>query len=145
MKIILLEKITKLGDQGEIIEVKNGYAKNFLIPREKALLANKKNILLQKEIVKSEKYKDNSFSNIAANLSNITIIVPVLTKENDELYVTITSNNFIKILKSLNLEIKQKNLTKEILIRECGNYTIEIKKENNEITYIYLIAKKIIK
>lgn len=86
MKIILLEKIEKLGNISEIIEVKNGYAKNYLIPQKKALIANKENILLQEEKIKNKKEK-NIFST-KHSLQNTNIIIPVTAKNNDELYIT---------------------------------------------------------
>lgn len=141
MKIILLEKIEKLGNISEIIEVKNGYAKNYLIPQKKALIANKENILLQEEKIKNKKEK-NIFST-KHSLQNTNIIIPVTAKNNDELYITYTTTKIIKILKKLNINVKQKNITKDIFIKKTGTYELEIKINNKDLIKIHLIFNKI--
>jgi len=140
MKIILLEKIEKLGATGNIIEVKNGYAKNYLIPQKKALIANKKNIHLQEEKIKNVKNTDNF--NISTKLKNTNIIIPVAVKNEDDLYITYNTLKIIKIFKKLNINVKQKNITKDIVIKKLGTYEIEIKTQTKELIKIYLILKK---
>ncbi|HIH2762742.1 MAG TPA: 50S ribosomal protein L9 [Candidatus Azoamicus sp.] len=140
MKIILLEKIEKLGTPGKIIAVKNGYAKNYLIPQKKALIANKENIFLQEEKIKNKKNKDDL--NITAKLKSTTIIISVTAKNNDDLYITYNTQKIIKILKKLNINIKQKAITKDIIIKKLGTYEIEVKIQTKELIKIYLIFKK---
>lgn len=140
MKIILLEKIEKLGIPGKIIAVKNGYAKNYLIPQKKALIANKENIFLQEEKIKNRKNKDDL--DITAKLKSTTIIISVTVKNNDDLYITYNTQKIIKILKKLNINIKQKDITKDIIIKKLGTYEVEIKIQNKELIKIYLILKK---
>lgn len=141
MKIILLEKIEKLGNISEIIEVKNGYAKNYLIPQKKALIATKENILLQEEKIKNKKEK-NIFRT-PHSLQNTNIIIPVTVKNNDELYITYTTIKILKILKKLNINVKQKNITKDIFIKKIGTYELEIKTNNKESIKMHLIFNKI--
>lgn len=141
MKIILLEKIEKIGNAGEIINVKNGYAKNYLIPKKKALLANKENVFLQEEKIKNKKNKD--IFNTKNSLQNINIIIPVTVKNNDELYITYNISKVMKILKKLNLNIKQKNITKDILIKKLGTYEIDVKTHDKELIKMNLILNKI--
>ncbi len=141
MKIILLEKIEKLGEAGKIISVKNGYAKNYLIPQKKASIANKENILKQKLEIKNKKH-ENKF-NLINILHNTSIIIPAIVKENNELYVTYNTLKITKILKKLNINIKQKNIIKDIFIKKLGSHEIEIKNEKKDSFKIYLIFKKI--
>lgn len=140
MKIILLEKIEKLGNTGEIINVKNGYAKNYLIPRKKALIANKENIVSQEEKIKNKKEKD--IFNTKFSLQNTNIIIPVTAKNNDELYITYNNAKIIKILKKLNINLKQKNITKDIIIKKLGTYEIEIKMQDKTAIKMNLILNK---
>lgn len=143
MKIILLEKIEKLGNINEIIEVKNGYAKNYLLPQKKALIANKENIFLQEE--KNKNKKEKNIFNTKNSLQNTNIIIPVTVKNNDELYITYTTTKIIKILKKLNINVKQKNITKDIFIKKIGTYELEIKTNNKELIKMHLIFNKITK
>lgn len=137
MKIILLKKIEKLENVGKIVEVKDGYAKNYLIPQRKALLANKKNILQQKDIFKTKK-NNIDFTNIY----NTLIFIPVTAKDNNELYVTYNKSKITKIFKKLNINIKEKNIIKDVFIKKLGTYEIEIKEYNKENAKINLIFTK---
>jgi large subunit ribosomal protein L9 len=141
MKIILLEKIEKLGEIGKIISVKNGYAKNYLIPKKRALIANKENILKQDSKIKNTKAekKINSIN----MLQNTSIIIPVTVKAHNELYVTYNALKITKILKKLNINIKQKNIVKDIFIKKLGSYDLEVKNEKQDIFKMHLIFIKI--
>ncbi len=139
MKIILLEKINKLGELGEIITVKNGYAKNFLIPYRKAILATNKNILLQEKISHAQK-KHTDTTKIFKNISNTTILIPAESKNNDELYSKIDYTKLIKILKKLNIDIKIKNFTTNFFIKKTGQHKIEINNDNTlQNLYLFII------
>lgn len=135
MKIILKEKIgfNKIGD---IITVKNGYAKNYLIPKEKALLVNKKNILIIKKNLKN--IEEDSKKNLK-NINNTCIIISAATKKNDELYVAIKSKKLSQLLKKLNLNLNETNFLNKINIIKLGKYKIDIKADDNIAIYLTII------
>lgn len=140
MKIILTETIEKLGCVGEIINVKAGYAKNYLIPKNKALIINKKNLTFNTTNLK--KTNETKLS-IDKTLSNTSILLPVTAKANDNIYVNINSNKIIRILNKLNIYVKIKNLKETFSIKKLGQYKIELKTDTTDNINLYLITVKI--
>ncbi len=141
MKVILLKDIDKSKKAGSILKVKNGYAKNYLFFKEKAVLATKKNVLsLNKNNLKASN-TNKIFKNIK-KLNNISIIIPVRTKNNKIIYGSINTKSIIKILKSLNFKFSNTFINKNILIKEVGQYKIEIKNNKLDLPIILNIIIK---
>ena len=103
MKIVLLENLRKLGSIGEIINVKRGYARNFLIPQKKALFASEKNIKevekIKSELNKKDLEKKKNAKEIAEKLKNKIFEVKKLVTETKELYGSVKPTEISKILK----------------------------------------------
>ncbi|HFL8824095.1 MAG TPA: 50S ribosomal protein L9 [Candidatus Azoamicus sp. OHIO1] len=147
MKIILLENIKKLGNFGDSVSVKNGYAKNYLLPFKKAMTANKYNVIKFKkekdsmensinEQISKETYKINE-------LNDISIIIPVPTQDDENIYGSINNTKILKIFKSLNINIKKQNLDKNIFIKKLGNYklTLNFKKNTIKNKFFLMVIK----
>ena len=102
MKVILLENIQKLGSIGEIIIVKRGYARNFLISKKKALFASKENIKevekIKIELSKKDQEKKKDAKNIQEKIQNKEFKVKKLATENKELYGSVKPTEISKIL-----------------------------------------------
>ena len=102
MKVILLENITKIGSIGEIIEVKRGFARNFLIANKKALYASKENIKevekIKNELNKKDLEKKKTAKNIAEKLKLKQYTVKKLSTENNELYGSVKPTEISKII-----------------------------------------------
>ena len=103
MKIVLLENLRKLGSIGEVINVKRGYARNFLIPEKKALFASEKNIKqvdkIKSELNKKDTEKKKHAKEIAEKLRNKTFEIKKLVTENKELYGSVKPTEISKLLK----------------------------------------------
>ena len=103
MKVLLLENLRKLGNIGEIINVKRGYARNFLIPQKKALFASEKNIKevdkIKSDLSQKDLEKKKLAKGIAEKLKNKTIEIKKLITENKELYGSVKPTEISKILK----------------------------------------------
>tara|TARA_B100001540_G_scaffold229021_1_gene203216 strand:- start:3577 stop:4035 length:459 start_codon:yes stop_codon:yes gene_type:complete len=103
MKIVLLENLRKLGSIGEIINVKRGYARNFLIPQKKALFASDKNVKevekIKSDLNKKDQEKKKAAKEIAEKLKNKVFEVKKLVTENKELYGSVNPTEISKILK----------------------------------------------
>ncbi len=102
MKVVLLENIGKVGSIGEIIDVKRGYARNFLISKNKALFASKENIKevekIKTELSKKDQEKKNEAKNIQEKIQNKEYEVKKLSTENKELYGSVKPTEISKIL-----------------------------------------------
>ena len=102
MKVVLLENIRKVGSIGEIIDVKRGYARNFLISKNKALFASKENIKEVEKIIielsKKDQEKKNEAKNIQEKIQNKEYEVKKLSTENKELYGSVKPTEISKIL-----------------------------------------------
>ena len=129
MKIILLENVRKVGSIGEIIDVKRGFARNFLIAQKKALFASKENIKevekIKNELSKKDLDKKNEAKSIDEKLRNKEFIIKKLATENKELYGSVKPTEVSKIIKEIeNIDINPSliQLTKEI--RALGTFEV---------------------
>ena len=104
MKVILLENISKIGSIGDIIDVKRGFARNYLISKKKALFASKKNVLdvekIKKELSKKDIERKKEAKDIADKIQNKTYEVKKLSTENKELYGSVKPTEISKILET---------------------------------------------
>tara|TARA_B100000989_G_scaffold116114_1_gene85445 strand:- start:1390 stop:1845 length:456 start_codon:yes stop_codon:yes gene_type:complete len=102
MKVILLENLRKVGSIGEIIDVKRGYARNFLIAKKKAMFASKENIKtvekIKNELNKKDQDKKNEAREIDEKLKNKEFTIEKLSTENRELYGSVKPTEIAKIL-----------------------------------------------
>ena len=103
MKVVLLENLRKLGNIGETINVKRGYARKFLIPQKKALFASEKNLKevekIKSDLNKKDQEKKKAAKEIADKLKNKTFEIKKLVNENKELYGSVKPTEISKILK----------------------------------------------
>ena len=102
MKVILLENVRKIGSIGQIIDVKRGFARNYLISKKKALFASKENIKevekIKQELSKKDQEKKIEAKNIQEKLQNKEFEVKKLSTENKELYGSVKPTEIAKIL-----------------------------------------------
>ncbi len=102
MKVILLENIKRIGSIGEVIDVKRGYARNFLIANKKALYASKENILEVEKIISDLSKKDNekkkAATQILDQLNDKEYSVKKLSTENNELYGSVKPTEIAKLI-----------------------------------------------
>ena len=104
MKVILLENIRKIGSIGEIIDVKRGYARNFLISKKKALFASKANIkeveIIKQDLNKKDQEKKKEAKLIQEKIKNKIVEIKKLSTENKELYGSVKPTEISKILEN---------------------------------------------
>ena len=131
MKVVLLENLKKLGNIGDIIDVKRGFARNFLISNKKAIYASKENIKEVEKIKNNLKEKDNEKKKIAKEIflqiNEKEFKIEKLSTENDELYGSVKPSEISKtILKDINIEIKPQNIQLKQEIKSLGNFEAKI-------------------
>ena len=129
MKIILLENVRKIGSIGEIIEVKRGFARNYLIAQKKALFASKENIKevekIKSELNKKDQDKKNLAKEIDEKLKNKEFEIKKLSTENKELYGSVKPTEISKILKDLeNVDINPSLIQLSKEIKSLGTFEV---------------------
>ena len=131
MKVILLENVRKVGSIGEVIDVKRGYARNFLIAKKKALFASKENIKevekVKNELSKKDQDKKNSAKTIDEKLKNKEFIIKKLSTENRELYGSVKPTEISKIIKqSEDIEINPSLIQPSKEIKSLGTFEVNL-------------------
>ena len=131
MKVILLENITKIGSIGEVIDVKRGFARNFLIANKKALYASKENIKevekIKSELNKKDLEKKKDAKNISEKLKSKLYTVKKLSTENNELYGSVKPTEISKIiLENDKIEIKPSLIQLTNDIKSLGEFKVLI-------------------
>ena len=146
MKVILLKTIENLGKKYEIKEVKDGYARNFLIPKGLAKKAEKEALLwleTQKE-AQAQKAEEElkKAQGLASAIDGQEVIIPVKIGEEGQLFESITSQKILEKVKELGFEIKKIQLDLEEPIKELGEFPVKIKFEHNLEAEIKVIVTK---
>ena len=131
MKVILLENLKKIGSIGEVIDVKRGFARNFLIANKKALYASKTNIKgvekIKSELSKKDNEKKNEAKKISESVNKKEYAVKKLCTENNELYGSVKPTEISKlILEKSNLEIKPSMIQPTKEIKSLGKFKVKI-------------------
>lgn len=131
MKIILKEDIKHLGRMGDIVNVADGYARNYLIPKGLAVEANEKNIksLEHEKRIIEEKAKKirKTAQDVASRISSLTISIKSKAGEEGKLFGSITSMDIAEALKNEGIEIDKKKILLEEPIKRLGSYTVNVK------------------
>lgn len=138
MKVILLEDVKKLGKKDEIIEVSSGYARNFLIPNKKTIVADNVNLnKLEGKKSKESHIKELSLEHakeIKKIIEKETLVIKAKKGKDDRLFGTITNSEISKELKKkYDIDIERKKIIVENPIKIVGEYIITIKLEQGVI------------
>ena len=130
MEVILLENIKKLGSIGQKVKVKDGYGRNFLIKKNKALLANKKNMEIFKkrkdEITKKNEIEKNKSQEIANKLRNLKLEIKKEAMENKQLYGSVSVKEIVNLLNSNNIKISAEKIEIKNQIKSLGTHKVYI-------------------
>ena len=131
MKIILLENVRKVGSIGEIIEVKNGFARNYLISKKKALFASKENIKevekVKNDLSRKDLDKKKEAKEIHEKIINKQYEIKKLSTENKELYGSVKPTEISKLIKEKeHLDIKPSMIQPVKEIKSLGKFKVKI-------------------
>ena len=131
MKVILLENVKRIGSIGEVIDVKRGFARNFLIANKKALYASKENIKevekIKAELSKKDNEKKQQASQIAEQINGKEYTVKKLSTENNELYGSVKPTEIAKIIQEVNnTDIKPSMIQPVEEIKSLGKFKVKI-------------------
>ena len=131
MKVILLENVKRIGSIGEVIDVKRGFARNFLIANKKALYASKENIKevekIKADLSKKDNEKKQEAAKIAEQINNKEYSVQKLSTENNELYGSVKPTEISKLIEEENkIEIKPSMIQPIEEIKSLGKFKVKI-------------------
>lgn len=131
MKIILKDDVEKLGKCGEVVEVKDGYGRNFLIARNLAIPATKGNLKAIREVTKQKEIKDlkkkRQEERLKIQLEKISCTAEVRVGEEDKVFGSVTAQDISELLKEKGFEIDRHKILLETPIKALGVYTVPIK------------------
>ena len=131
MKVILLENVKRIGSIGEVIDVKRGFARNFLIANKKALYASKENIKevekIKSNLSKKDDDKKTEAQKISEQINNKEYTVKKLSTENNELYGSVKPTEIAKLIQETNnIDIKPSMIQPVKEIKALGKFKVKI-------------------
>lgn len=131
MKLILKETISTLGREGDIVTVKPGYARNFLLPKKKAVAASPENLaILEQNIaeIKARLAKERqNAEQVAGKLKDVTIQIAQLAGDDERLFGSVTTTDIAAKLAEQNIEVDKKQIVLPEPIKMLGEYKVQIK------------------
>ena len=143
MKVILIQDVANLGKKYEVKEVKNGFARNYLLPQKLVRQATRENLkwleiqkksketMAETELMEAQK--------IASNLDGLEVAIPIKVGEDGQIFESVNSQKIVEKLKELGFEIKKTQVKLEKPIKELGEFPLKIGLDHNleaEITVL---------
>jgi large subunit ribosomal protein L9 len=129
-KVVVLEKFKKNWEIGSVVTVKDGYARNYLIPNGKAKFATKKNIedikLIEENLLKKDSESKSLAENTADNINNLKFTKEIAAKENGELYGSLSVTDIVSFLSENEISIQKKSVKLGNKIKTTGEYSVDI-------------------
>ena len=131
MQVILLERVESLGQMGDVVRVRDGYARNYLLPRGLVLVANKKNLKTfehQKKIVADQKQKIvRQAQTVSDQLATVAVVIPMKVGEEGRLFGSVTTMQIEKALKARGVNVERRKIHLNEPIKMAGDYEVPVR------------------
>ncbi|GAB4346113.1 MAG: 50S ribosomal protein L9 [Candidatus Abyssubacteria bacterium] len=131
MKVVLREDIRNLGKPGDVIEVKDGYARNYLIPRKLAVQADEGNLRRvehEKKVLRDRKEKELKEARVLADkIGKASCTIPVQVGEEDKIFGSVTTKDIAECLGKEGIEVDKKTIQLDEPIRSLGVFSVPIR------------------
>ncbi|HMT76787.1 MAG: 50S ribosomal protein L9 [Bacteroidetes bacterium] len=131
MDIILLKDIDKVGGKHEIVKVKDGYGRNYLIPQGLAVVANAGNRRMLEDLIRQEEQKESKrvdeYKDIAAKLNGVTLKIGAKAGTSGKIFGSVTNVQLVNALKDqVGIEVERKKIIIEEEVKSLGSYTAKL-------------------
>jgi large subunit ribosomal protein L9 len=146
MEVILREDIEKLGSRGEVVKVADGYARNFLLPKRLAVVANESN----KKIVEQERHAHvrreaklvDEAQDLSKLLTGVSVTIAQKAGEADQLFGSVTSKDIAEALAAQNFTIDRRKIQLEEPIKQLGEFKVPVKLHKDVTAEITVVVVK---
>jgi large subunit ribosomal protein L9 len=146
MKLILKEDVENLGEIGAIVDVANGYGRNYLLPRNLAVEANPRNIKefehQKKNILSKVKKLRATAEDIAEKISAITVTLEAQAGEEDKLFGSVTSKDIAEAISQKGVEVDKRKIVLDEPIKRLGEYEVTVKVQQDVTATVKVEVKK---
>jgi len=146
MELILRDDVDKLGRRGDVVKVKDGYARNFLLPRGLGMpvtAANKAMIEKERRAHEARLAKEKAeFESLAARIGGLRFVAPRKVGENDVLYGSVTAGDIAEFLKSKGIEIDKRKVHLDEPIKHLGEHEVKVKLHPEVTASVRLLVTK---
>ena len=147
MKVILQENVEGLGYLGDVLNVANGYARNYLLPRKKAVLADERQVKLlqhiKRQIDQKAKKELEGLGEIGRNMSSISLTFEVQTGKDDKLFGSVTSKDIAEQLEAQGITVDRRKIQLTQPLKELGTFSVPIKLHRDVVPEIHVkVVKK---
>ena len=130
MEVILQQDVDKLGRIGEVVRVKPGFARNYLLPRGLAVLADRKNLAVlehQRRVIGAKRSKEKKAAEeVASRLAPVALILKARAGEEDKLFGSITNQDIARALGEAGFEVDRKRIILDAPLKALGEYSIPV-------------------
>ncbi len=146
MELILRDDVDKVGRRGDVVKVKDGYARNFLLPRGLGMpvnAANKAMIEKEKKAHEARLAKEKAeFESLAARIGGLRFVAPRKVGENEVLYGSVTAGDIAEFLKAKGIEIDKRKVQLDEPIKHLGEHEVKIKLHPEVLASVRLLVTK---
>ena len=146
MKVILQENVDSLGYMGDVLDVADGYARNFLIPRQKALEANSRNVKALEHAKRVTAHKTRKFERdlkeVAVKLSEVSLTFPVQTGKDDKLFGSVTVKDLEAGLLAEGFDVDRRKIQLAHPLKELGTFTVGVKLHRDVVANVSVCLVK---
>ena len=130
MEVILLERIEKLGQMGDIVKVKPGFARNYLLPQAKALRSNKENLALfesrKVQLEAANLKRKEEAEQISAKMEGLNLVIVRQAAETGQLYGSVTGRDIRDAIREAGFTIERRQVVLDQPLKEIGSYNIRV-------------------
>jgi large subunit ribosomal protein L9 len=146
MKVILQENVEGLGYLGDVLMVADGYARNFLLPRKKAVVAEERQVKLlqhlKRQIDQKAKKELEALGDIGKQMSNVSLTFEVQTGKDDKLFGSVTSKDIAEQLAAKGMTVDRRKIQLPQPLKELGTFPVPIKLHRDVVTKIQVTLAK---